>query len=136
MYKPIEKSPEQAPTYQLHMNYNHQLLLTVCAIFCMKTIHLNIILLASHVLNIFCPYQNILECVINSIRIDRMGSICLVASLKSINGHVDPQFCPSTLAFILGVSHAPNFFPYGTVMAPFLGLIDFRALCRFICGPM
>ena len=58
---------------------------------------------------------------------------------------VDPQFCHSTLAFILGVSHAPNylfifyffnFFSYDTAMATLLGLISFQALCRFICGPM
>ena len=72
-HEPIEKSPEQVPTWKLLMNYSRQLLLTVCSRFCVKTIHLNIIFPASHILNLFCFCQNILECVIKSIRTDRGG---------------------------------------------------------------
>ena len=128
MYEPIEKSPEQAPTYQLHMNYNHQLLLTVCAIFCMKTIHLNIILLASHVLNIFCPYQNILECVINSIRIDRMG-----VHLPSGKPQIHQWSCrPSILSFdtciyLRGVT-CTQFFSVWHRHGPLFGLDRFSSL--------
>ena len=56
----------------LGVAWESMLLLTVCTRFCMKTIHLNILLPGSHVLNLFCLCQNILECVIKSIRTDRV----------------------------------------------------------------
>ena len=40
---------------------------------------------------------------------------------------LDPQFCPSTLAFILGVSHAPNFFHMAPPW-PSFGLNRFSSL--------
>ena len=40
---------------------------------------------------------------------------------------LDPQFCPSTLAFILGVSHAPNFFRMAPPW-PSFGLDRFSSL--------
>ena len=46
---------------------------------------------------------------------------------------VDPQFCPLTLACILGVSPAPNFL-YVTAMDPLLGLIGFRTSHEFTYG--
>ena len=47
---------------------------------------------------------------------------------------VDPQFCPSTLAFILWVSHHPSF-SYSTIMA-LLGLVGLRASGGLVCGPL
>ena len=41
----------------------------------------------------------------------------------------DPQFCPSTLAFILGVSHAPNFFHMVSPW-PLFGLDRFSSLVQ------
>ena len=42
---------------------------------------------------------------------------------------LDPQFCPSTLAFILGVSHAPNFFHMAPPW-PSFGLNRFSSLVQ------
>ena len=42
---------------------------------------------------------------------------------EQLNVVLDPQFCPSTLAFILRVSHAPNFFYMAPPWPPF-GLVS------------
>ena len=47
----------------------------------------------------------------------------------------DPQFCPSTLTFILwGVTctHHSHMAPLG----PLLGLVGVRASCGLVCGPL
>ena len=57
--------------------------------------------------------------------------MCVVTRWKkltmSYDVSVDPQFCPLTLAFILYVSHAPNFFRMAPPWSPF-GLDRFLSL--------
>ena len=52
---------------------------------------------------------------------------------KVVHVIVDPQFCPLTLACILGVSPTPNFL-YGMAIEPLLSLIDFWTSREFTYG--
>ena len=63
-------------------------------------------------------------------------NFCVVTLIEKFlkKNVVDPQFFPSTLAFIYGCHTHPSF-SYGTVRV-LLGLVSLQALGGLVCGPL